>query len=66
MNIPVDKVRRFANDFAYNFVTRNSVSEEFRDLTGADMSEVMRGLENTLFLDLQDWLEEQLDGEEEG
>ena len=53
------EIKDFCADFAYRFISSECMMKEFKRLTCGDAQEVKEHLENTLDLDLQDFLEEQ-------
>ena len=53
------EIKDFCKDFAYRFISSECMMKEFKRLTCGDAQEVKEHLENTLDLDLQDFLEEQ-------
>ena len=52
-------IQKFCADFAHEFVSSECMMKEFKRLTCGDAQEVKIHLQNTLDLDLQDFLEEQ-------
>lgn len=60
------EIKDFCNNFAYRFISSECMEKTFRSLTCKDAQEVKEHLENSMDLNLQDWLEEknvELDGE---
>ena len=53
------EIKDFCKDFAYRFISTECMEKEFANLTCGDAQEIKEHLENTLDLDLQDFLEEQ-------
>ena len=53
------EIKDFCKDFAYRFISSECMMKEFKRLTCGDAQEIKEHLENTLDLDLQDFLEEQ-------
>lgn len=53
------EIKDFCKDFAYRFISTECMEKEFANMKCRDAKEVSIHLENTLDLDLQEWLEEQ-------
>lgn len=52
-------IRKFCENFAYNFISSECMLKEFANLTCADAQEVRTHLQFTLDMDLHDFLEKQ-------
>lgn len=51
-------IRDFCIDFAYKFISTECMEKSFIKITCGDAQEVKEHLENTMDLDIYDWLEE--------
>lgn len=55
----IKDIRKFCSNFAHNFIASECMMKEFTNLTCGEAQEVKIHLQNSLDIDLQDFLGEQ-------